>query len=918
MREYVIELSRYLIAVLMAAHVLGSFLALFGRMAGGKPGRAERGGAIHTVQGGLLFLMQLLMFADLALVTGETRYVLFYVFVQAFLLVMAMITPIAYRKIDLLLLDNMCLLLGTGLCVLSRLSFQRAVKQYIIVLLSLVVSLFLPLILPRIRFLQKLAWVYAGVGLTLLCVVLALGEVTHGSRLSIAVGGAAFQPSEFVKILFVFFLAGALWEETSLARVALTAVLAGAHVAVLAASRDLGSALIFFVGYVFIVFTATRNPLCLLAGALGGSGAAWLAWRFFAHVRDRVAVWRDPWSCIDDEGYAVTQSLFAISGGDWFGSGLARGNPGAIPYVAADFTFSAICEELGVLFGICVILAVLACFLAMLSMAFQIKDRFYQLVVYGLGVLYLFQGFLTIGGGVNLIPLTGVTLPLISLGGSSAMATTFLFFLLQGIRIRQRQEEGGRGGTNTIPRKSILVTGLLGGAAFAVLAGYLGYFTATRKEEMFNNSYNSRQGLLAAENYRGAIYSRDGETLAQTVVDESRGEVRTYPFAGLFSHIVGYSTKGRMGVEALANYYLSRSSVSPGRRASNGAAGVKNQGDSVYTTLDVQMQETADAQLGSYRGAILVTEVSTGKILAMVSHPDFDPNQIPEIWDSLLGAQDSSVLLNRVTQGLYPPGSTFKIATALEYIRENPETYAQYSFQCPGSFSSGGSHISCYHGIAHGQVDFRQAFAKSCNSAFADIGVGLDREKFRETLEGLLFHQPLPLALPYAQGSVTVSGDSGLDEVIQTSFGQGKTQVAPAHLHMITSAIANGGLLMKPYVLDRVENDDGRVVKAFGAEPYGQLVTEGEAQILRSLMASVVEEGTGRKLSGLSYTAAGKTGSAEYSSAKEDSHAWFTGFAPAQDPEICVTVLVEGAGSAGDYAVPIAKRIFDTYFNEKK
>ncbi len=463
----------------------------------------------------------------------------------------------------------------------------------------------------------------------------------------------------------------------------------------------------------------------------------------------------------------------------------------------------------------------------------------------------------------------------------------------------------------------IFATGFFFVAVFAAVIGYLGYFTATSKQDMVNNSYNSRQEIFLSENYRGSIYSRDGEALAETVWDEQQNESRSYPFADLFAHIVGYSTKGRMGVEAMANYYLINTSTSLSNKAANDAAGLKNPGDSVYTTLDVQIQEVADSQLNIYKGAVVVTEVSTGKILAMVSHPDFDPNQISRIWDSLVENEDSSVLLNRATQGQYPPGSTFKIITALEYIRENPDTYNNYSYQCSGTFTSMGSKINCYHKTNHGQVDFERSFAKSCNSSFANIGMGLDRELFRETLEGLLFNQPLPMTLSHSTSKVTISADSTTDEMLQTSIGQGKTQISPMHLNMITSAIANNGILMKPYVIDHVENDTGRVIKSFAPESYGQLLSEAEAEILKAMMTAVVEEGTARKLSGQSYTAAGKTGSAEYNS-NGDSHAWFTGFAPAEAPEVCVTIIVEGAGSGGDYAVPIAKRIFDAYFNEKK
>lgn len=300
----------------------------------------------------------------------------------------------------------------------------------------------------------------------------------------------------------------------------------------------------------------------------------------------------------------------------------------------------------------------------------------------------------------------------------------------------------------------------------------------------------------------------------------------------------------------------------------------------------------------------------------MVSKPDFDPNEIDQIWDTLINDKESSVLLNRTTQGLYPPGSTFKIVTALEYIRENPDSYSQFSFQCNGRFTHGEERINCYHGTSHGSENFTKAFAKSCNSAFASIGLELDRKKFGKTLDELLFNQELKVDFAYNQSKLAMDENTTDSDVMQAAIGQGTTQITPLELNMITAAIANDGELMKPYLLDRVETADRSVVKQFSPDSYKRLMSEEEAQIMTELMEEVVKSGTGTKLSGLSYTAAGKTGSAEYNKVKSDSHAWFTGFAPVEEPQVCVTIIIEGAGSGGDYAVPIAKRILDACFEE--
>lgn len=899
MKEYILEISKYVLTISMACYSFSCFIAFLYR--GQKRG-------IYIVQNLLLFFIQGISFLDLFLVSRKEEYLILYAAIQVFLLLVLGIVPKLYPNCHRLFLNNMCMLLGSGLCIISRLSLNKAGKQYIIVFASLVVALLVPYVLRKFRFIKRITWVYAVLGIGMLGTVLIMGEVTHGSKISFTVGGLTFQPSEFVKVCFVFFLAGALRKNTSLKRVVLTGLVAGIHVMILVLSRDLGSALIFFTAFLFVIFVTSGKYRYLVTGMAGGSAAACMAYYLFEHVQVRVLAWRDPWSYIDAQGYQITQSLFAVGSGSWFGMGLMRGNPTAIPYVETDFVFSAICEEFGVIFGICLVLVCISCFMIMMQIALNEEDRFYRTIAIGIGIMYIFQIFLTIGGGIKFIPLTGVTLPFISYGGTSMVTTIVSFFIIQGIHMRNGESTGS---------KEILASTALFVSLFIGMIGYLGHFVATSEQDMINNSYNSRQKILLERNYRGAILSGDGEVLAHTVEDETGKDIREYPFGNLFSHVVGYASKGRMGVEAVANYYLINSNTSLADKVKNDIRGRKNPGDTVYTTLDVKIQQVAEEQLGSNQGAVIVSEVETGKILAMVSHPDFDPNAIEEIWNDLINNNNSSVLVNRATQGLYPPGSTFKIFTALEYIRENPEHFKQYRYQCAGFYEENNSRINCYHGTCHGELDLTYSFAKSCNASFAHMGLQLNPGQFSNTLEELLFGKELPIALSHSKSSIAIKEEMTAGEVMQTVIGQGQTQITPIHLHLISSAIANNGVLMKPYVIDRVENHSGKLIKSFKPDEYGSILTQDEAHILRDMMHSAVENGTAYRLAGLEYTAAGKTGSAEYNNKKEDSHAWFTGFAPADAPEVCVTVIVEGAGSGGDYAVPIAKAVLDTCFAEK-
>lgn len=474
----------------------------------------------------------------------------------------------------------------------------------------------------------------------------------------------------------------------------------------------------------------------------------------------------------------------------------------------------------------------------------------------------------------------------------------------------EKEEKKELGKRNT----ELYFTGIFFSLLFLSMIGYYIYFVQEKGREMINNSYNSRQYILASQNTRGRIYSGDGKVLAETITGEDGKEVRTYPYQNLFAHVVGFSTKGKTGIEAQANSYLIQSSIPLAAKVENEVAAVKNPGDSVYTSLRTDLQEIASKSLGVYQGAIIVSNVKTGEILAMVSKPDFNPETIVQDWDSYVEDKNSSVLLNRATQGIYPPGSTFKIVTALAYLRQNGGIYANYRYQCNGYFTYGDSRITCYHGTAHHGVDFVASFAKSCNCSFASMGLGLDRDIYQDTISQLGFNESLPVRFNYSKSNLTVDESVSDEDMIQISFGQGSVQMTPLHLHLITNAIANGGVPMKPALINRVVSEQGSIVEAFKPESDKAMMSEEEAQTLRQLMTAVVESGTATRLKDLEYTAAGKTGSAEYNQVKADSHAWFTGFAPAEDPEISVTIIVERIGSGGDYAVPIAKRLFDAYF----
>ena len=428
------EISKYLMMILFACYTYESFSAL---QRSGSPKRVQ---PILRRQLMFLFLIHLDAYLVIFVATGEVQMLGFYAMQVLLICAIQMIYRFLYKKAARLVTNHMCMLLVIGFIVLTRLDEAKAMRQFTLAVAATVVTLLVPFFIRHIHFLHKLPYLYAGIGIALLALVAVAGKTDYGAKLAFKFGSVSLQPSEFIKILFVFFVASMLYHSIEFKQVVITTVLAAAHVIILVLSRDLGSASIFFVTYLVLLYVATRDARYLGLGLGAGSLAAVVAYKLFSHVQARVIAWKDPLAVIDKQGYQVSQSLFAIGTGGWFGLGLFQGMPNKIPVADEDFVFAAISEELGGVFAICVILVCACCYLMFLNIAMQIHERFYKLIALGLGTTYGFQVFLTIGGVIKFIPSTGVTLPLVSYGGSSLLSTFIIFAVIQGLYIIREDE----------------------------------------------------------------------------------------------------------------------------------------------------------------------------------------------------------------------------------------------------------------------------------------------------------------------------------------------------------------------------------------------------------------------------------------------------------------------------------------------
>lgn len=429
MVHLLVSVSRFTLIIMFAIYTYDCFAVLRRKIS------EKRQKRIYHRQNGILYLFLLNANVVLFACTMDFKILALFGAEMVFFAVTLFIYKKFYENASRSLVNNMCMLLAIGFVILTRLNFSQAVRQFVIAAAAMVLTCFIPILVAKLKVFNRLAWLYALVGIAGLAVVAVAATTEYGAKLNLQIGPVTVQPSEFIKIIFVFCCSAMLVNSDKFTNVVKTTIVAALHVLILVASKDLGGAFIFLITYLVMLYVATRQPVYLLLGGTASAVASVAAYFLFSHVQTRVIAWKDPLSVIDNAGYQISQSLFAIGTGGWFGSGLYQGMPSKIPVVTKDFVFAAISEEMGGVFALCLIFVCISCLLMFFNIAMQMKDLFYKLVALGLATVYGTQVFLTLGGAIKFIPSTGVTLPLVSYGGSSLLATMILFAIIQGLYV---------------------------------------------------------------------------------------------------------------------------------------------------------------------------------------------------------------------------------------------------------------------------------------------------------------------------------------------------------------------------------------------------------------------------------------------------------------------------------------------------
>lgn len=455
-------------------------------------------------------------------------------------------------------------------------------------------------------------------------------------------------------------------------------------------------------------------------------------------------------------------------------------------------------------------------------------------------------------------------------------------------------------------QKSIKRVGIMLMLMFLLCGAYLVKIVCFDRQGMMVNSYNPRINSADTTIKRGDIKDIDGYVYAYSEYADGQ-YVRKYNDAVNASQVVGYVSAGKYGIEAAENFTLQNIDSELFQRLQSFIKGTEVEGDSVCLTIDKDLQDIASKLMGTNKGAVVVEEVSTGRILCMVSKPQFNPQTVGENWDSLKD-DETSPLLNRASQGLYTPGSIFKIVTAVSAIRNIPDV-DNITYDCNGETEFTDKVIHCYKNKSHGTENITDAFANSCNVFFSEIGVKIGADALRKTADDMLFNKGISFDLSQSTPSVQLNSSSSESELVETSIGQGRTMVTPLFMASIAQAIANNGVMMKPYVVDHIENFAEKTVETKVPETYATILTSEESQKLKEMMVEVVNRGTGAKANSDYFQVAGKTGTAENPGGND--HLWFVGFAPADNPQYAVSVVLENGDGSANASVIARKMLYN-------
>jgi cell division protein FtsW (lipid II flippase) len=732
-------------------------------------------------------------------------------------------SSVVFRKLNKSLPDRdpyifplVMVLAGWGLLEVWRLSSDFGLRQTIWLAISLTVLFFLSGKAVYLDLLRryKYLWLVSGLALTALTFVIGTYPGGNGPHLWLGIFGIYLQPTEPLKLLLIVYLSAYL-ADLRLQRLGLlqwlmpALIILAAALLILFAQRDLGTATLFILIFTFVVYFATGRRRFLIISLVIIIAAGFLGYQLFDVIRVRVDAWINPWLDPSGRSYQIVQSIIAVASGGVFGRGPGLGSPGIIPVAQSDFIFAAIAEETG-LFGIIGLLSVIALlFNRGFIAALHSTDIYRRNLAAGISIYLVVQSIFIIGGNLRLLPLSGVTLPFISYGGSSLLTGFISIWMLLAI-----SQQSSRQIVTSIRVVPYLITGALILAGLVSASLTAGWWSVIRSSDLSNRADNPRRGIAERYVLRGSLVDRTSQPIDRSL-GISGDYVREYLVPGLAA-TTGYSHPiyGLGGLEQAYDDYLRGIKGNPSMLiwSSQMLYGQPPQGLDIRLSIDLQMQEKADQAMQGKKGAVILMNAATGEILAITSQPGFDPNKLDENWLQLSTRSDSP-LLNRVTQGAYPVGTAivpFILATQTETIKlsAKPERTDLDGLNC--SLNPGDT------------PDWNQALIAGCPGAVLDLLDRLSVNQLEEIYRSAGFFDQPELALPQALASPLREFDAE-----KAITGNVETSVTPLQMVIAASSLSANGIRPAPRIAIAVNTPtQGWVILPSGQKSQ-VFITEG-------------------------------------------------------------------------------------------
>ena len=887
---------------------------------------------------------------------------------------------------DPAILPVVFLLSGVGITFVTRVKPELAMNQLIILFASIVLMVITLALVKNLDVVKKYKYSLGAIGILLLLLPIFIGTEIYGSKLWITIGGFSIQPGEFAKVFIVLFLAGYLAENRELLSISNHEVLGfkvprlklllplfvvwGICMLIVAFERDLGSAVLFYTIFLLMLYVATGRISYVVIGfallAAGGFGA----YKVMSHVQTRFQIWLDPFADPSGDGYQLVQSLFSLADGGLVGTGIGKGMPTLIPIVESDFIFSAIGEEMGLLGGAAVLFLFMLFAVRGLTTAARAKSDLAAFCASGLTAAISFQAFLIVGG---VTPLTGVTLPFMSQGGSSLLSSFIIVALLlragdeatgreaelSGTGIMAAQDvpvpdgvsaagtrvyggnasaaglTGSAGGSHARPgsrlRRRLLDTpesGVLGRVAlakrltvavfaftalFAILVGNLTYIQVFKAKDYQNMSINNHSIARAAYVKRGSIITSDGVTLAESIQNEDGTYSRSHPNGNLAANVVGYySTRyGTAGVENTMNETLTGSKdYSSWMNAVNSLAGISQPGNSVMLTIDSRIQSAAEQALSGMSGAIVVLDPRTGAVLASATAPSYDNNDVDA---SISATEESGVsMYDRATQALYTPGSTFKVIT-LAAALDTGASSLQETYSAPSSMEIGNADVTNYENANFGTISLRRAFAVSSNVVFGQVANQVGATSLVQYASAFGYGQPLGLDFSTA---ASIMPDPSLMTEWELAWAGAGQPVGQGHTAGPQTTPMQNAVMAAAIANGGIAMNPYVVAQTLS--PEGTVIKSTQPRSLGQAVSSSTAQQVKEAMldvveegSGGAAAVAGVKVAGKTGTAETGTHvnSVFVGFAPYDTPTVAISVMLENYDVHGVKATYVASQV---------